>query len=204
MSGWRDIFPGEAEGPAGFSAEGGRVRLLFVDADMRTREILDRRLTRMGYAVRALGSGAEALEVLEGQRIDAVLIDLSSCGADGIETVRKMRVSSALGGAPILTIAAQGDHASLKRALDAGADDHIAKPFDFDGLDARIRHEVRRADRVERLSYQNRLLDARIARRAVELGETRSQLEALQVDRRRLVASIEALNAELEHLRPAS
>jgi DNA-binding response OmpR family regulator len=85
-------------------------------------------------------------------------------------------------------------------ALEAGADDHIAKPFDFDVLDARLRHLCHRADELGALTRHNAELDARIARRAVELGETRDALEELQADRARLVSSIQALNEEIARL----
>lgn len=63
--------------------------------------------------------------------------------------------------------------AAVVEALAARADDHVVKPFDFDVLSARIRHLRRRADQVSALTRYNAELDARIALRAVELGEPR-------------------------------
>jgi cell division protein FtsB len=78
------------------------------------------------------------------------------------------------------------------------------KPFDFDVLDVRIRHLVARADAMNMLIRHNDLLDARIARRAVELGQTRAELEELHADRARLVQSIQALHDELQRVSAAT
>ena len=89
-------------------------------------------------------------------------------------------------------------------ALSEGADDHVVKPFDFDVLDIRIRRLVARADQINVLARHNELLDARIARRAIELGETRAEREELHADRARLVQSIQALHDELQRLGPGN
>jgi DNA-binding response OmpR family regulator len=99
-----------------------------------------------------------------------------------------------------MMITARSDSAATIEALDAGADDQIVKPFDFDVLDARIRHVAARARRIDELSRFNEQLDARIARRAVELGEARAALDDMTVDRSRLVASIQALHDEIARL----
>jgi DNA-binding response OmpR family regulator len=100
-------------------------------------------------------------------------------------------------------IASEADSQSTVDALAAGADDHIVKPFDFDVLDARLRHLCHRAEQLGALTRHNAELDARIARRAVELGETRDALREMQVDRARLVSSIQALHDEIERLQSA-
>ena len=177
-----------------------RLRLLVVDEGANAREALARRFSHMRYDVILAEDGAAALGMLAAYRFDAVLVDMELTQPDGTETIRRMRVSGLLHGASVLSIAPQGDGSLALRALGAGADEHIAKPFDFDVLDLRVRHLVRAARRLEQMARHNDMLDARIARRARELGETRAELEELRADRGRLVSSIQALHDEISRL----
>jgi DNA-binding response OmpR family regulator len=117
--------------------------------------------------------------------------------------MKKMKASGLLGNAAIMMISGRSDSHAAVEALAEGADEHIVKPFDFDVLDARIRHLVQRAEQMNLLIRHNDQLDARIARRAVELGETRAELEELHADRARLVASIQSLHDELQRVSAA-
>jgi len=117
-----------------------------------------------------------------------------------IATMKKIRASGAAANACFVMITGSRDSAAIVEALKAGADDHVAKPFDFDVLDARLRHLCGRAEELGALTRHNAELDARIARRAVELGETRDALLEMQADRARLVSSIQALHEEIARL----
>jgi len=94
--------------------------------------------------------------------------------------------------------------AAAIEALSAGADDHIAKPFDFAVLTARIERVMARARRITALKRSNAALDARIAARAMELGEAKTELADARAERLRLIASIQSLNDTLERLSPGT
>lgn len=177
-----------------------RIRILAVDENPTALSVIGRRLSHMGYDVVLAENGFVGLNMLLAQKFDAILIDAGMTMMTGIATMKKMRASGMLANASIIMITGRSDNAGIVEALNVGADDQIVKPFDFDILDARIRHAVARAAQLEALSRYNEILDARIARRAVELGETRASLEDLRMDRSRLVASIQALHAEVERL----
>ncbi len=98
-------------------------------------------------------------------------------------------------------VTGRSDPAAAVEALAAGADDHVSKPFDFDVLHARIQRVLARGKRIADLKRSNAALDARIAARAMELGETRAELADVRADRLRLVASLQALHDEVERLR---
>lgn len=121
----------------------------------------------------------------------------------GVATLRKIRASGLAPQSAFIMISGRNDSAAAVKAIEAGADDHIVKPFDFDLLDARMRHLCHRAEQIGMLSRHNAELDARIARRAVELGETREELKEMQADRTRLVSSIQALQQEIARLSSA-
>src|SRR5690606_3131959 len=101
---------------------------------------------------------------------------------------------------PVIMITAQTDSPSAVEALQCGADDYIAKPFDFEVLFARIERTLHRSARVAELKRSLAAMDARIAARAIELGEAKTELAITRADRARLVNSIQTLNDEVERL----
>ena len=90
--------------------------------------------------------------------------------------------------------------AATSAAREAGADDHIAKPFDYPVLAARIKRLLRRAAMIGSLRKANASLDTRAADRASELGTLRSQLAAAQADRARMAESLAQLKNEIIRL----
>jgi DNA-binding response OmpR family regulator len=185
---------------AAHDAPARRLRVLVVDENAGALTAMGGRMPHLGYDVVLADSGFAALSLMIGQHFDAIIVDLAMQMLPGVETVRRMQASGLLGGAPIIVLSGSQDHATVPAALQAGADDHFAKPFDFDVLDAHIRRNVSRARQLAELERYNETLDARIARRAVELGEAREALEEMRLDRARLVASIQSLHDEVERL----
>lgn len=181
-----------------------RIRLLIVDEDPTALSVMGRRLSHMGHDVGLAENGFVALSLMQAQRFDVILIDMMMTMLPGIDAMKKMRASGLMGDATIIMISGRTESHAAVIALSEGADDHIVKPFDFDVLDVRIRHLVARADAMNMLIRHNDLLDARIARRAVELGQTRAELEELHADRARLVQSIQALHDELQRVSAAA
>ena len=193
---------GDPSADEGMMFAGGTQRpcLLVVDEDARAREAMALRFSRMSYDVRLAEDGMVALALLSAHRFDVILVDMGLSVIGGAETIRRMRVSGLLGSAAIFSIAPQGDNPGALRALDAGADDHVAKPFDFDVVDLRMRHMVRRIREMDEMARHNEALDARVARRAMELGEIRAELDEMRSDRGRLIDSIQSLHDEIRRL----
>ena len=181
-----------------------RIRLLVVDEDATALDVLGRRMSHMGHDVTLADSGLAATNMLHAQRFDLLLIEMAMPTLSGVQTLKKMRGSGLLGSASVIMVAGRSDSGAVVEALNAGADDYMAKPFDFEVLDARIRHVIARANQLGMLTRHNESLDARIARRAVELGEARADLEEMQAERARLVASVQALNEEIQRLNAAA
>lgn len=180
-----------------------RLRLLLIDENPTARAVAARRLSHLDYDVMLAENGFSALSLLVTRPVDIILIDNGLTMLPAAMLMRKIRAANLAGNACILMIVGRFDSQSIIEALDAGADDHVVKPFDFDILDARMRHLCQRAEQLGALTRHNAELDARIARRAVELGETREALREMQVDRARLVSSIQALRDEVERLQAA-
>lgn len=180
-----------------------RRSLLLVDEDATARAVIARRLAHLHYDVVLAEDGFNALNRLVGRTVDIVLIDMGLKKLSAIATMKKLRAAGVAENACFVMITGTQDSASIVDALNAGADDHVAKPFDFDVLDARLRHLCERAEELGALARHNAELDARIARRAVELGETRDALKEMQADRALLVSSIQALHDEIARLNTA-
>ncbi|SCW48704.1 Response regulator receiver domain-containing protein [Sphingobium faniae] len=180
-----------------------RPSVLVIDENPTARAVLARRLSHLGYDVALAENGFAALGLLVTRPVDIILIDMGLAQLSAVATMEKIRASGFSPHASFVTIAGRLERALAVEALKAGADAHIAKPLDFDLLDARLRHLCVRAERMEALSRHNAELDARIARRALELGETREALHEMQTDRLRLVSSIQALQDEIARLSAA-
>ncbi|KMS55901.1 MULTISPECIES: response regulator transcription factor [Sphingobium] len=197
------IRHGELEGAPETARSLRRLRLLLVDENPTARAVVARRLSHLNYDVALAENGFIALNLLVTRPVDIILIDMGLTMLPAVATMQKIRAANLAGNACFVMIAGRLDSQSTVEALAAGADDHVVKPFDFDVLDARLRHLCQRAEQVGALTRHNADLDARIARRAVELGETREALREMQIDRARLVSSIQALHDEVERLHAA-
>lgn len=180
-----------------------RLRILVVDENPTARAVIARRLSHLGYDVGLAENGLAALSLLIVRPVDIILLDMGLTLLSAVATMDKIRASALSPQACFVTMAGRLERPLAVEALAAGADDHIAKPLDFDLLDARLRHLCVRAEEMGALNRHNAELDARIARRAVELGETREALNELQADRARLVSSIQALHDEIARLNAA-
>jgi two-component system KDP operon response regulator KdpE len=99
-------------------------------------------LRNAGYAVEAAETKSEALAAVAARPPDALVLDLVLPDGGGIEVCREIRRFSRL---PILVLSAVGDEREKVRALDAGADDYVTKPFGTDELLARLRAVLRRS-----------------------------------------------------------
>jgi two-component system, OmpR family, KDP operon response regulator KdpE len=118
------------------------VRVLIVDDEPHIVRGLKIILRSAGYTVEAAETKAQALVALSSRPPDALVLDLVLPDGWGIEVCEEVRRWSQL---PILVLSAVGDEREKVRALDAGADDYVTKPFDTDELLARLRAVLRRS-----------------------------------------------------------
>jgi DNA-binding response OmpR family regulator len=119
------------------------VRLLLVEDDAKLARAVARGLRHEGYAVDDAADGDAALVQAAVYAYDAILLDIMLPGRDGLEVCRQLRERGCW--APVLMLTARGRVDDRIHGLDVGADDYLAKPFDFGELLARIRALLRRA-----------------------------------------------------------
>ena len=121
----------------------GSTRILVVDDERPIRRALEVTLAKAGYAVSTAIDASEALTQAALQPPDLVILDLMLPDADGADVCRQLRDWMQ---APILLISAVGEEQDKIRALDAGADDYLTKPFGIGELLARVRALLRRSE----------------------------------------------------------
>jgi two-component system KDP operon response regulator KdpE len=117
-------------------------KLLIVDDDPTILKVLTNRFETRGYKVLSASNPAEALRAAYEGHPDLVILDIMMPEMDGYETCRRLR---ALSDVPILMLTAKTDSDDLVRGFEAGADDYVKKPFDFQELEMRIRAILKRA-----------------------------------------------------------
>ena len=116
--------------------------ILVVEDDAAVRSALLRALGDRGYATSSAATGMAGLAAAVDGQPDLVVLDLGLPDVDGGELLRMLRAVSAV---PVIVATARDDEQQIVRALDAGADDYLIKPFGAAQLDARIRAVLRRA-----------------------------------------------------------
>jgi two-component system response regulator MprA len=158
--------------------------LLLVDDDAPIRRMLERTLTAEGYEVVAAADGGAALAAVERNLPDAIVLDVSMPGMDGLAVTRRLRAKGLR--VPILLLTARDAVHERVAGLDAGADDYLVKPFDVDELSARVRALLRRNAPApsEQLAFADLTLEpetgsARRAGQDLELTRREAELLAL-------------------------
>jgi two-component system KDP operon response regulator KdpE len=120
-------------------------RVLIVDDERQIRRALSLNFGVRGYEVSESASGESALSEIARAHPDIVLLDLGLPGMDGITVIEALRGWTKV---PIIVLTARDDERSKVRALDAGADDYVTKPFGMGELVARVRAALRRASDI--------------------------------------------------------
>lgn len=124
----------------------GTKTILAVDDEEHILELISYNLQNGGYKVIKAETGEEALELLERNQIDLLLLDLMLPGMDGIEVLRIIRSHTKLKKLPVIILTAKSDEISKVVGLEVGADDYLSKPFGVHELMARIKAVLRRTE----------------------------------------------------------
>jgi two-component system, OmpR family, KDP operon response regulator KdpE len=143
----------ETAGTAAGQPSGSEGKVLIVDDEASVRRALHTALLNLGFDIGEASSGEEAIELCRIIKYDAALLDINMPGKSGIETcadLRKMRPRMA-----ILVVSVSDDHERKVKALEAGADDYVTKPFHIRELTARIRASLRRTRTTAALDIED-------------------------------------------------
>lgn len=133
---------GGGHGWLGTLCDNSRMRILVIEDDEDLADALVRRLRRLGHAVDCQKDGLSADGVLQYETFDLVILDIGLPRMSGFEILHRLRDRGSK--TPVLALTARIDIEDRVHALDTGADDYLAKPFDFRELEARCRALLRR------------------------------------------------------------
>lgn len=150
------------------------MRILVIEDDEDLADALVRRLRRLGHAVDFQGDGLSADGVLQYETFDLVILDIGLPRMSGFDVLHRLRDRGSK--TPVLALTARIDIEDRVHALDTGADDYLAKPFDFRELEARCRALLRRpsAQAAGVLRFGELVIDS--AARHVSLAGQRIEL----------------------------
>jgi len=115
--------------------------ILLIEDDGGIRSAITRALTDLGHAVATSNTGMSGLELAVDNEPDVVLLDLGLPDVDGLQVLAMLR---AVSNVPVIIITARDDDTDMVKALDAGADDYVVKPFGIEQVEARLRAVLRR------------------------------------------------------------
>lgn len=186
-----------------------------VDDDEPTRALVIRWLTSAGFVCGEATTGEQALAMLESEpsRYEAIVLDVTMPGVDGFEVLKRVQKSPQLGRIPVLFLTASASEADIIRGVEAGAADHLLKPFSGPVLVAKLRavrdraraewllrRKLMSAERNATTDGLTELLNRRsFDQRSVELiglaGRHREALTLLMLD----IDRFKAVNDELGH-----
>lgn len=113
-------------------------RILLVEDNDSSREMLSRRLAKHGFDVTTATNGQEALDMVRRESPDLVLLDMTLPVMDGWTAVRELRADAAIRHVRVIALTAHAAREDRERSLEAGCDDHETKPVDMPRLLATI------------------------------------------------------------------
>lgn len=200
------------------------MRVLIVEDDLNIAGLVVRALTESKILASVISNGLEASSLLERARryeskFDAVVLDLSVPGMDGIDVLRKMRAAN--DSTPVLVLSARSSLADRVSGLNLGADDYLSKPFESDELVARLRVITRRIENTEerkrklgnltfvhsKSMFQVGEVDVQLSPKASAVLEALFKRQGSSVSKEYLMSmgiegmSIEALNIHISRIR---
>jgi two-component system KDP operon response regulator KdpE len=176
-------------------------QILVVDDDRTIVELVSMSLITKGYTVKAASDGAKALEWLAREKPDLILLDIMMPKVDGLAVCERIRRKSRV---PIIMLSALEQEDSKVRALEAGADDYLTKPFGTRELIARVRAALRRAAPAPRerrkATFRFGNLHIDLVRRRASVGQEELRLTPIEYGLLHELASQPNRTVSHEHL----
>jgi len=157
--------------------------ILIVDDEQLITDSLSYSLKREGFDVISAADGISAIQAVETQKPDLVVLDLMLPDISGFEVCRRLRTFTAI---PVIMLTARGEEIDRVLGLEVGADDYLAKPFSFRELLARIQAMLRRVQLDRQVSQPQPMSTSQLSldpvARRVFKGEQELQLSAREFD----------------------
>lgn len=118
--------------------------ILIVEDEVEIAELMRFHVEREGFESKTVHSGRIALQLIEAEQPDLILLDLMLPDLDGLEVCRRLKYKAETRNIPILIVSAKGDESDIVAGIELGADDYVTKPFSPKILMARVKNILRR------------------------------------------------------------
>ena len=163
------------------------IRILVIDDEPPIRKLLRMGLSSQGYQILEAADGGAALDLIEREKVDLILLDLGLPDMKGHDLLRIIRGRN--DAVPIVVLSSRGDETSKVESFDLGADDYVTKPFGMNELLARIRAALRHQLAVlgERPVFRVDDLSVDLVRRVVRMSDQDVKLSPKEYDVLRLM-----------------
>ncbi|MCU4162789.1 hybrid sensor histidine kinase/response regulator [Carboxylicivirga caseinilyticus] len=152
-------------------------RILIVDDNLLNIQILGNLLEAEGYSTEFAFNGLDALNWIDHDDFDLLLLDVMMPGMDGFEVCSRIRDNTKFDNLPIIFLTAKTDNESTAKGFVLKAQDYVYKPFEVNELLARIATHIELKKRRDQLINMNLMLEERVEQRTMELIKTQKQLE---------------------------
>lgn len=143
------------------------IKILIVDDEKPICDLIDLNLSAAGYQTRTVQDGIAAIDLIEKEEFDLILLDVMLPGADGYDVMEYIRPL----GVPVIFITAKHEVRDRVKGLRLGADDYLVKPFDVVELMARVEAVLRRYHKAERILTAGDIQVDIEARRVTRAGQ---------------------------------
>ena len=143
------------------------IKILVVDDEKSICDLIDLNLSASGYHCQSVQNGLDAIDLIEKENFDLILLDIMLPGADGydvMEYIRPLKI-------PVIFITAKHEVKDRVKGLKLGADDYLVKPFDVVELIARVEAVLRRYNKTEKLLEAGDVVVDVEARRVLKDGK---------------------------------
>ncbi len=137
-------------------------KLLVVDDNEMNRDMLSRRLSRSGHTIVTAEDGQRALDLINQQPFDVILLDIMMPGLSGLDVLKLLRQSYSPSELPVIMVTAKGESEDVVTSLELGANDYITKPLDFPVALARVQTQLDACLQHKSLKRRTEELEARI------------------------------------------
>ncbi len=133
--------------------------ILVVEDELDIQNLMCEHLSRTGYHVESAQTGKQAYNMLSSRSYQLIILDWMIPEISGLELLKWMRTTSSYRNAPVLFVTAKSDPEDVVQGLEAGADDYLAKPFDFSVFKARVNNLIRRLKFINTLTESEKNQD---------------------------------------------
>jgi diguanylate cyclase (GGDEF)-like protein/PAS domain S-box-containing protein len=152
--------------------------LLIVDDEAHVLKLLSLVLNNQGYQTLTARSGEQALDMVEDDPPDLILLDVMMPGMDGYEVARRLKASKITANIPIIMLTALGEHSARVAGLEAGAEEFLSKPVETAELCLRVRNLLRLKAFGDYLKSRSLIIEEQLQQRTIDLERFRSAMDA--------------------------